>query len=623
MAKSSYSARQVRHASRTSEAFHLFYKVLYIYIYLSSLHPFHKAMVSRRNHPCNLPLFLWLQLLILHNSNCFQQPLSANRRLQISTKDNVRLSLSSGRSSSSSNSDEEENKDNSDGAPELNFLERCNPDSDGRPRRINRAKSTTSSHSVRTTTSSSTGGHLLIPSLQDRFQEWGVETIHDPNQRPNCPNCMNSVAQDAFHAISSTLYCKNLLDPNIATNAMALSITDRRPVGFAYWPQGRDVGRLGIEIDGARHLLSSWNSDHSHLYGSFVKNNVQGKAFSIRRDAIGSNTDVLLEGKGLRIFSLILASKLNQWPWDGLEDDTPWDDDNNMKVHGKDLSKRPVALFYNTIRQALQASQELKMMQQISKIRGKEGMYENIRILCLGQDDIPKDMMKPVKTKKNNTARRRWGKSKELTEGKVDPTIGVIMIVQPTDRNNEATPPSPSVGTLQHLQKLLARATIAKIPTVVISPRLTEQMDGRGIEQSGYQKSSTYGGVEPPKGPTPWILRDFIPPVFSWIGSSIELTKRPRWSQIQQTIASDQPTVSGISYLSRVAMTQSIMESGHPWHIYAVENIYSVSSKSNKEVLGQSHDLETNYHYVASTRPKAGRPSKKIILDILLEWTPP
>jgi hypothetical protein len=455
-------------------------------------------MVSRRNHPCNLslPLFLWLQLLILHNSNCFQQPLSAKRRLQIPTKDDVRLSLSSGRSSS--NSDEEENKDNSNGVPEHIFLERCNLDSDGRPRRINHAKSTTSSHSVRTTTSSSTtGGHLLIPSLQDRFQEWGVETIHDPNQRPNCPKCMNSVAQGAFHAISSTLYCKNLLDPNIATNAMALSITDRRPVGFAYWPQGRDVGRLGIEIDGARHLLSTWNSDHGHFYDSFVKDNVQGKAFSIRRDAIGSNTDVLLEGKGLRIFSLILASKLNQWPWDSLEDDTPSDDDNNMKVHGKYLSKRPVALFYNTIRQALQASQELKMMQQISKIRGKEGIYDNIRILCLGQDDIPKDMLRPtVKTKRNNTGRRRWGESKELTEGKIDPTIGVILIVQPTDRNNEATPPSPSVGTLQQLQKLLARATIARIPAVVISPRLTEQMDGRGIEQSGYQKSSTYGGVE-------------------------------------------------------------------------------------------------------------------------------
>jgi hypothetical protein len=127
--------------------------------------------------------------------------------------------------------------------------------------------------------------------------------------------------------------------------------------------------------------------------------------------------------------------------------------------------------------------------------------------------------------------------------------------------------------------------------------------------------------TKPPKGPTPWILRDFIPPVFSWIGSSIEFTKRPPWSQIQQTIASDHPTVCGVSYLSRVAMTQSVMESGHPWHIYAVENIYSFSSSKSKKNIGQTSDLETNYHYVASTRPKAGRPSKRIILDILSEWT--
>jgi hypothetical protein len=125
-------------------------------------------------------------------------------------------------------------------------------------------------------------------------------------------------------------------------------------------------------------------------------------------------------------------------------------------------------------------------------------MYDNIRILCLGQDDIPRDMLRPtVRTNEKDTQRRRrWGESKELTEGKVDPRFGIILIVQPTDRNNEAMPPSPSVGTVQSLQKLLARATISRIPAVVISPRLTEQMDGKGIEQSGYQKSSTYGGVE-------------------------------------------------------------------------------------------------------------------------------
>jgi hypothetical protein len=28
-----------------------------------------------------------------------------------------------------------------------------------------------------------------------------------------------------------------------------------------------------------------------------------------------------------------------------------------------------------------------------------------------------------------------------------------------------------------------------------------------GFEQSGFQRSSTYGGVEPPVGPTSWLLR--------------------------------------------------------------------------------------------------------------------
>jgi hypothetical protein len=72
----------------------------------------------------------------------------------------------------------------------------------------------------------------------------------------------------------------------------------------------------------------------------------------------------------------------------------------------------------------------------------------------------------------------------------------LVLVVQPTDWNNEVNPPSPSVGTVQQLQSLLAKASIARIPAVVVSPRLTEQFDERGIEQSGYQQSSTYGGVE-------------------------------------------------------------------------------------------------------------------------------
>lgn len=72
-----------------------------------------------------------------------------------------------------------------------------------------------------------------------------------------------------------------------------------------------------------------------------------------------------------------------------------------------------------------------------------------------------------------------------------------------------------------------------------------------------------------------------------------------------------------ISYLSRVAMTQSVMEEGHPWHMYVVEDVHKVRSiRGVSKMRGQ----ERNYHYIASTMPRAGRPSRNIILDIISRW---
>jgi len=120
--------------------------------------------------------------------------------------------------------------------------------------------------------------------------------------------------------------------------------------------------------------------------------------------------------------------------------------------------------------------------------------------------------------------------------------------------------------------------------------------------------------LQPPKGPTPWILRDFIPPVFSWIGNSVELSKRPP-SPVALQGSTEAQEDFDFSYLSRVAITQSVMESGHPWHIYVVEQVYSVRAGAKLT------SRDTNYCYIASTRPNAGRPSSQIILDILSEWT--
>ena len=385
-----------------------------------------------------------------------------------------------------SKSDEQSPKDH---IPQLNLLDNSSLDSELRPTRL----------------PTRNGKKKKIQNMSDelvgntRNIEWGIETIDDPSQRPQCPKSFEEVAEEAFTAISSTLYFKQKLDPNIASNAMAVSIHDKRPVGFAHFPVGRDVGRLGIEIDGARFLLTEGssksnenqdtvdaNSPQRDLASYDIANSINGRMLSPRK--YGQHT-VALEGRALRRYSIILGAKLSQGHWAGLED-------NIDSEHDAENASRPVALFFNTIRQALMASKELQLLQKVAKVEKKEGKYDNIRILCLGQDDIPKDMLQKPTTDSNGKKRRKWGGSKALSEGFVNPKNGIILIVQPTDYNNEANPASPVIGTVQQLQKLAAAASIAHLPTVAISPRLTEQFDGNGIEQSGYQKSSTYGGIE-------------------------------------------------------------------------------------------------------------------------------
>jgi hypothetical protein len=466
----------------------------------------------------------------------------------------------------------------------------------------------------------------------DNHNRKGKYNDYSNNQNSyNCPSTVNSVAQDAFHAISSTLYCRNFLDPNIASNAMAVSVNDKRPVGFAFWPKGRDVGRLGVEIDHARFLIG----DHCYGAGS---GSSDGSNSAARKKQYAE-----IEGRALRRVVLLLASKLSQMPWSGLEttdgDSKEEDgDDNNVEKDRKDIDTfnqhepkrtgtRPIAIFFNTLHQALQASRELKLLQQVAISQNLDvSSYKNIRILCLGQDTIPNDMLRSGRAKdkrekdKNGKTRRKWGSSRELSSGKVDPKNGLVIVVQPTDYNFELKPPSPSIGTIQELQKLLSRASVNQLPSIVVSPRLTEQFEGReGAEQSGYQQSSTYGGVEPPRGPTPWLLRDFIPPVYSWVGCALELSSRRPSPIAVESLTTDEERKHGgghrdidieYSYYSRMAMTQTVMESGHPWHVFAVKNNVHISSDAPEE-------RNIVYQHVATTNPHSGRPSQDLLRDVL------
>lgn len=452
--------------------------------------------------------------------------------------------------------EQNQNPNPKDQIPDMNFLDNSRPDTERRPTRIpprkrnlqeiigqRRRHDKTSNHSH-----SQRRRHDGADQSNDKFDlEWGVETIDDPSQRPHCPSTLEEVADEAFDAITSTLYLQQKLDPNIVSNAMAVSVADMRPVGFAAWPEGRDVGRLGIEIDGARYLLrgnlqtirghEQQNRNHNVRQGGNkkdLKSNLDGTTPGPGRDLVGSfdiansindrmasrreyqQQTIALEGRALRRLSLILASQLSQGTWEGLEDmDIPTErnsaengyhermtmeqvdeDATTSAANDRKSKSRPVALFFNTLRQTLLASKELQLLQKIAKLQNREGLYDNIRILCLGQDGIPQDMVKETPRDTKGKQRRKWGGSKQLSEGMVNPKNGMILIVQPTDFNSEANPAAPVIGTVQQLQMLLARASIAHIPAVVISPRLTEQFDGRGIEQSGYQRSSTYGGLE-------------------------------------------------------------------------------------------------------------------------------
>jgi len=457
-------------------------------------------------------------------------------------------------------------------------------------------------------------------SIDQCFQYWGVEmfspeTKQNLDQPPTFPNTVETVAESAFHAISSTLYCKNKADPNIVSNAMAISMNERRPAGFMYWPEGRDVGRLGVEIDGARFLENVPTDSLPHYrslpfkQGSGHKQNVQGPTAASQE--MYSNT--VKEGRALRKVALVLASKLSQKPWTGIENeragvDTATSDEKKISKEARQR-KRLVAVYFNTLQQTLLACQELKVLQNIANMDDQHDAtyYDNIQILCLDQDDLPSELTTTT------------GRKKSLSQGVIDPSKGLVLIVQPSDSNVETKPPSPKIGALTNLQKVLARASISQIPAIVLSPRLNEQAGAvPGLDQSGYQKSSTYGGFEPPKGPTPWILRDFIPPVFSWVGSALELD--------ESALTNNRDETKGNAFLenfhySRIVLCQSLMESGHPWRLFAIEHdVGSDVRTTGLQGTSGGSRIKTNYRYLASTKTSSGRPNQDILRIIFSAW---
>lgn len=375
------------------------------------------------------------------------------------------------------------------------------------------------------------------------IEEWGLSRDY-PQE---FPSTVDEVVDAAFLAVAGTLSESQRMDPNVASNAMSKSIFTQRPVR-----NKSDIGRIGLEIDGVEHLFPGPHR--------------------------------LTPASGIRRIALLLAAKLSS--------EESWMPYEHAKQMNSSKS-RPVALCFNTIKQALIASNDLKQLElDHANGLGRHGVvspFENIRIQCI-HDGVPKELrLNPLRRRRNNG----------LADGYVDASKGFLLIVQPTDYNFEHKPPGPAVDAIGNLQRLVAQASVEELPIIVLSPRfLSNESPYGGWDQSGYQQSATYGGIEPPKGPTPWIMRDFTPPVYCWIGDALKLNKPPS--------ARFDADCKEYCYLSRMAMSHSVMDSGHPWNIFVAKDCTHPNEKRS-----------TEYLYLASTRSASGRPTRALLRRIL------
>lgn len=499
------------------------------------------------------------------------------------------------------------------------------------------------------------------------LNEWGTYySTGDGNgshpKQPIFPCTFASVSKAACDAITSSLYQQSRPDPNIVSNAMSQSVFHYRPVRNAK----KDAGRIGVEIDGARFLVNGSAS---------ARNGVNGK-----KD---------YEQPALARLALLIASNLSERPWKNLEDEANADrlgsemhrlGNNTKSSHDpfhefENSNTRPIVVYFSSLGLTLRASRELQYLkdQYEAHIRPDSNKsrnhhlhkqlfhssmcssspFDNIRICCLGQDDIPVDMLKYEK----NPSKSKKSRGNNMEDGYVDPTKGILLIVQPSstygtssfspeahDTKQQISTPPP----IESLQKIITQATLYQIPTVLLSPRLDSSKSstqhnnhysslssysssmptyrGRshlvtanrrgGLASSAYQHSETYGGSEPPR-PSPWLLRDYCPPVFVWVTTSCYI-KTSNDNENNKHLA----TMGRNSFTTRIekiGLLHSVMDVGHSWHLFTWNRSSNASdTKYGKyEIERKPIDNIEEFKYMASTKPSSGRPSIGIIETIL------
>eukprot|EP00815_Leptocylindrus_aporus_P001566 CAMPEP_0116074358 /NCGR_PEP_ID=MMETSP0322-20121206/15881_1 /TAXON_ID=163516 /ORGANISM="Leptocylindrus danicus var. apora, Strain B651" /LENGTH=298 /DNA_ID=CAMNT_0003563989 /DNA_START=113 /DNA_END=1009 /DNA_ORIENTATION=- len=195
-------------------------------------------------------------------------------------------------------------------------------------------------------------------------------------------------------------------------------------------PQNR--GRIGIEVDGARFLLSSEmkkdflmkayterlavervistekksskvpTHNVSHNYDSLeLEVDLFNDLSQVRPSSQVTDRDMRMEDLGMRIFTLKLASKLS-------------------RLEGSKKQRRRVTIFFRNIQLALMASRELQLLKDQSNSQS----FQSISVFCI-KDDLPEDFF----CERDLLGARE--RRKKLLTGYVNGDNGIAIIVQP------------------------------------------------------------------------------------------------------------------------------------------------------------------------------------------------
>lgn len=133
-----------------------------------------------------------------------------------------------------------------------------------------------------------------------------------------------------------------------------------------------------------------------------------------------------------------------------------------------------------------------------------------------------------------------------------------------------------------------------------------------------------------------------VPPVYVWVGRANSIGQRKHAHRSLKSIAAsfrkqqyddganestdkevfrNNDEEATYSYYSRMALTQSAMETGHSWHMFVVKEKLKPTSSSGRgaRILDQVQ-REISYHYMGSSTASRGRPSSRILTDVFEEF---